>query len=465
MIGRLSRHCQRVGSRQDTVLDHLRNRVRKLSVTAFAAICLGPWSAVGDEPAAVDEPAAETPAAAPFAAGDRLVFIRDGDLWSAAPDGSAARPLASTPEREVRPVPCPDGSVIAYEAYDTEQQDYGIWIMAVNGGAPTRLIERARNPAWSPDGGRLAFSMRRRGSLDIWLMNRDGDDLMRVLDTPENEYLPAWSPSGGSLAFVREVREANRNRYELIVRAADGSESIVYTRLGQGLTSLCWAPSESLLFTSRRDDEPLDRLFRIVPGEAEPVAVTDGFDGGAAGVWTGTRGGIIYLARRNDQSRIAVLDGEQSTALSGLRESDTEPAVLPGPANRAAQLTILGRRSYYLPCPQIAGDDVLVPLPELAKQLSLTIKAQGQTVSVSSPTITIAFDVPAGSAVVTTLAGDETRPLLPAPRTVDGVLLVPLKTVATWLGLPVDWRPGERLLRVSRPAASSPPEDSPPPAG
>jgi len=150
-------------------------------------------------------------------------------------------------------VPCPDGSAVVYEVYDTEKQDYDLWLVAVDGGSPRRLVERARNPAWSPDGGRLAFSMRRRGSLDLWLLNRDGEELMRVLDTPDNEYLPVWSPSGGALAFVREIREANRTRYELIVRAADGSETTVHSRLGQAITSLCWAPGSALLFTSRTE--------------------------------------------------------------------------------------------------------------------------------------------------------------------------------------------------------------------
>jgi len=468
MIGLLPRHCQLTRSGYHTVFKSAANALFATSRAALAAALLG---FVVAPPATAQEPG---PADLPVAAGDRLVFVREGDLWTAEPDGSGARPLASTPEREVRPVPCPDGSTVAYEAYDADQQDYSIYTIGVTGGTPRRLMERARNPAWSPDGGRIAFSMRRRGSLDIWLMNRDGDDLQRVLDTPENEYLPVWSPSSGTLAFIRETREANRTRYEIVARAADGSETVVHSRLGQSISSLCWAPSADLLFASRTEDDPLDRLYRITPGAAEAVTITDGFDGGLAGLWTGVGDGILYLERRNDQSRPAFFDDGRSEPLNGLRDSDAELALLPGQTRRAAQITVLGRRSYYLPTPEVAGEDVLVPLPDVAKQLSLTVESEGDTVTVSSPTISIAINPATGQANLSTPAGPDTRPLQPKPKAVDGVLLVPLKTLATWYGLRAEWKPAERTLRISSPVSATPetpadtpaeqPADTPPPA-
>ena len=414
-----------------------------------------------------DKPSEPTTSAAslPVAPGDRLVFVRDGDIWTAEPDGGAARPLTSSPDREVRPVPSPDGSAVAYEVYDTDKQDYDIWLQPVEGGSARRLIERARNPSWSPDGGRLLFAMRRRSSLDLWLMNRDGKGLMRLLDTLDNEYLPVWAPDGARLAFVREIREANRTRYELILRAADGTEETILSRLSQGISSLCWAPSADLLFTSREPDDTLDRLYRVSPDQGEAVELTAGFDGGAAGLWTGTGDGILYLEKRNETSRIAFLAQGQSQAVTGLRDGDAEVALLPGPSHRAAQITVLGRRSYYLPTPVIAELDVLVPLPDLAVQLGLEVKDEGETVTIASPTVSITIDPGVGQATVATATGPEDRAILPRPETIGGVLMLPLKTIAEWFGLRVEWKPAERLLRISNPnrPAAPPATGEPPP--
>jgi len=114
----------------------------------------------------------------------------------------------------------------------------------------------------------------------------------------------------------------------------------------------------------------------------------------------------------------------------------------------------------------VVDGDVLVPLPDLARQLSLTVKSEGPTMTISSPTVAVALDLATGLASVTTPTGPETRPLQPATLTIDGVLLVPLRTLATWFGLQAQWQPAERILRVSRPgqaAVAAPTEPAPPP--
>ncbi len=63
------------------------------------------------------------------------------------------------------------------------------------------------DPAISPDGARLAFSMRpapgETGQTDIYITEGPGRTPARVTEHPADDRYPAWSPDASSLAFIR----------------------------------------------------------------------------------------------------------------------------------------------------------------------------------------------------------------------------------------------------------------------
>jgi TolB protein len=50
------------------------------------------------------------------------------------------------------------------------------------------------SPSWSPDGRKIAFSSTRRGTADIYLVDRNGENLQRLTKQQGDNLSPAWGP-------------------------------------------------------------------------------------------------------------------------------------------------------------------------------------------------------------------------------------------------------------------------------
>src|SRR3954468_21600957 len=70
------------------------------------------------------------------------------------------------------------------------------------------------DPAWSPDGRWIAFSMRG----DIWKVPADGGQAIALTRGPAYHFEPAWSPDGSRVAFSMDTD----GNLDLGVVGADG---------------------------------------------------------------------------------------------------------------------------------------------------------------------------------------------------------------------------------------------------
>jgi len=80
-----------------------------------------------------------------------------------------------------------------------------IYTMNPDGSAPTRITNNPahdEDPAWSPDGTRIAFQSIRDGIEEIYVMNADGTNQTRLTNNSVADYAPAWSPDGRTIAFA-----------------------------------------------------------------------------------------------------------------------------------------------------------------------------------------------------------------------------------------------------------------------
>ena len=82
-------------------------------------------------------------------------------------------------------------------------------------------------PRWSPDGRRVAFKSNRSGSYNLYVMNADGSNVVRLTDHGLNDHDPTWLPDGESLVFSSE-RDRGLGRLDLYrLWLADGSRRAI----------------------------------------------------------------------------------------------------------------------------------------------------------------------------------------------------------------------------------------------
>jgi TolB protein len=93
----------------------------------------------------------------------------------------------------------PDGAWIAFSMRGD------IWKVPAAGGEAIALTHGPAyhfEPAWSPDGSRVALSMDIEGNLDIGVVSATGGDIERLTTDPRVDVEPAWSRDGSALYFV-----------------------------------------------------------------------------------------------------------------------------------------------------------------------------------------------------------------------------------------------------------------------
>jgi TolB protein len=93
----------------------------------------------------------------------------------------------------------PDGKWIAFSMRGD------IWKIPAEGGEAIALTSGPNyyfEPAWSPDGRRIALSMDVGGNLEIGIIGADGGPVERVASHERVDVEPAWSRDGASLYFA-----------------------------------------------------------------------------------------------------------------------------------------------------------------------------------------------------------------------------------------------------------------------
>ncbi len=267
-------------------------------------------------------------------AGEQLIYrsFRDSvDIWELTlqPDGSASDdPIRRVPSTrtEWQPAWSPDGERIAF--LSDRGGTHELWSAAVDSSDSIRHTDFAgpvpSSPTWSPDGNTLAFDVAVDGDADVWIVGRESRRPRRWLDWDSDEQNPSFSRDGLWIYFA-----SNRSgAWEIWRMPTDAGEAQKVTNDG-GFAAQESSDGTELFFA--RAEEPGIFRMPVDGGPAEQVvSEMELYDWGS---WAVTERGIYFLQR--GPTRVEYLSLE-----SGERH------ILHTPSK---QMPLLGRPLSYSP--------------------------------------------------------------------------------------------------------------------
>jgi len=174
-------------------------------------------------------PGSETePALSPD--GDSFVFVKDvggqTDIFLQRVDGrNSVNLTASCDKADRAPAFSPDGGRIAFRS---ECLGGGIFVMGATGESARKITDFGYNPAWSPDGSELAvvaeqseLPWARSSRSELWGVSVATGERRRISE--QDSMQPAWSPDGRRIAtWGLQGSTSNRDVWTV---AADGSQA------------------------------------------------------------------------------------------------------------------------------------------------------------------------------------------------------------------------------------------------
>lgn len=126
-------------------------------------------------------------------------------LWVADADGENAQTALTSPEPIISPAWSPNGGQLAYVSFESRKPV--VYAHDVASGK-RRLIANFRGsnsaPAWSPDGRTLAVTLSRDGGSQLYTIDMGGGEPRRLAQSGSIDTEPVYSPDGKSIYFVSD---------------------------------------------------------------------------------------------------------------------------------------------------------------------------------------------------------------------------------------------------------------------
>jgi Tol biopolymer transport system component len=139
-----------------------------------------------------------------------------------------------------------------------------IWVMDADGSNPVRITNTPadnQDPAFSPDGSRIVYEEEDPddGTLEIFIIDLDGSNKTQLTDAPRISEAPSFTRDGSTILFKSD--RAN-NDFDVYTMNADGSNVVALTNAAGDDFDPSYSPDEStIIFSSQRNG--LEALFTM----------------------------------------------------------------------------------------------------------------------------------------------------------------------------------------------------------
>ena len=222
-----------------------------------------------------------------------------------------------------------------------------VFLQAVGGERPLNLTAESRQgsgqPAFSPDGARIAFRSARAGG-GLFVMGRTGELVRQVSDAG---YSPAWSPDGTRLAYSSEPTAE-------VPYAYPGGASIWVLDLATGRrrklteqdgTQPSWSPNDLRIAFWGVDPATQNRDLWTVPvGGGPAVRATDDAAVDATPVWSSDGRFLYFSSSRGGTTNLWRVPIDERT---GIPRGTLQPVTVPAENAVHPSVSRDGRRLVY----------------------------------------------------------------------------------------------------------------------
>lgn len=196
------------------------------------------------------------------------------EVWSSDTVGFGLQRLTRPGRRQQEPAWSPDGNRLAVGEYDPKQELFSLVVMDELGGDVQRIVEsadRVGDPVWAPDGRSIVYVARHDRNYDLYVVDVESRETRRLTSDTAADRNPSLSPDGSEVIFT-----SRRSGETMLWRMPfDGGVPILLEACGHSCREPAWRPTR----VWRLSDDAIRLGRRLMePGETLRLHLTAGLE-------------------------------------------------------------------------------------------------------------------------------------------------------------------------------------------